>query len=449
MATSSVPVFTGQSSYSADFQQVLTRAVSIASLPMQALQTSVSTAQSQQTELTTLQTAFTTLQSDISSINSAVQGSPTAQSSQSSAVQATATADALPGTYSIEVDSIGSSTTTLSQAGSTPVTDPTSGNISSSSAFTLTVDGTNYSLSPSSSSLEDLATAINTSGASVQATVVNVGSTSSPDYRLAVSSNNLGTDTIQLNDGTNNLLNTLSTGTYTSYTVNGSGNPIQSNSNQVTLSPGLTVNLLQPTTSGTPATITVSNSFSGLSTALTQLATDYNSAVSALNQNVGQNGGALTGQSIIYTLTNTLQSIAQYTSGSGAVSNLTNLGLTLDASGNMDFDASTLSSANMASVQQFLGTTLTGGFLQSTNTTLASIDDTTDGTIQSEITVAQNGITNENAEIAQDQTRVSDMTTALQAQLSAADAAIATLQSQQTYFTDLFDAQYYSSNATG
>ena len=413
---------------------------------MQILQNSVTTATAQETELSTLQGAFSTLQNDIASVNAAAQGSPSAQSSQSSAVEATAAAGALNGTYSIEVDSIGSSASAISQAGSPAVTDPTVGNISSSSTFKLTAGGTTYTITPSGSSLEDLASAINTSGASVQATIVNLGSNTSPDYRLAVSDTNLGPDTIQLNDGTTNLLSSLAGGTYSSYKVNGSTTAIQGTSNQVTLSPGLTATLLQQTTSGTPATITVSTGYSSLSSALQTLATDYNSAVTALNQNVGQNGGALTGQSIIYTLRSALQAITGYATGSGSVASVNDLGLSLDATGNLDFDASALSSANMTSVQQFLGSTTTGGFLQAANDALNSVAYPGTGIIESEITTAQKEISNENSQISEDQTRVNDLTTSLQAQLSAADAAIATLQSQQTYFTDLFDATYLNNN---
>ena len=415
---------------------------------MQTLQNNVTTTTAQETELTTLQSAFSTLQNDINSVNAAAQGSPSAQSSQSSAVEATATTSALPGTYSIEVDSIGSSASALSQAGSPAVTDPTVGNISSSSTFTLTAGGNNYTITPSGSSLEDLATAINTSGASVQATIVNLGSNTSPDYRLAVSDTSLGPDTIQLDDGTTNLLSPLAAGAYSSYKVNGSTTAIQGTSDQVTLSPGLTATLLQQTTSGTPAVITVSTSYSSLDSALQTLATDYNAAVSTLNQNVGQNGGALTGQSIIYTLRSALQAITGFTGGSGSVASLNDLGLSLDATGNLSFDASVLSSANMASVQQFLGSTTTGGFLQAANDALNSVAYPGTGIIESEITTAQNEISNENSQISEDQTRVNDLTTSLQAQLSAADAAIATLQSQQTYFTDLFDATYLNNNGT-
>ena len=56
----------------------------------------------------------------------------------------------------------------------TAVTDPTSQNISSSTSFTLTVGTSTYTIT--AVNLNALATAINSSGAPVQAVVINVGS---------------------------------------------------------------------------------------------------------------------------------------------------------------------------------------------------------------------------------------------------------------------------------
>src|SRR5579863_7320592 len=126
MATSpsaiSSPVFNGQSSFSSDFQTMLTRAVSVASLPLQALQSDVSTITTQQQALTSLESQFTGVQAALQQVASAMQGSFTAQSSEPSAVSASVTTGALAGTYSIEVDSAGSSTTTLSKANLIAVT---------------------------------------------------------------------------------------------------------------------------------------------------------------------------------------------------------------------------------------------------------------------------------------------------------------------------------------
>ena len=131
-AASSTITFNGSSTFSSSFQQVLQRAVSIASLPIQEMQNQVTTFQQQQQSLNNLQSIFTSLQNDVQSISTAAQGAMTASVSDGSVVSATASSSALAGNYEIEVDDMGSSTTTISPNTLPTVTDPTTGNISSS-----------------------------------------------------------------------------------------------------------------------------------------------------------------------------------------------------------------------------------------------------------------------------------------------------------------------------
>jgi flagellar hook-associated protein 2 len=429
---------------------VLNRAVSLASLPLQAMQTPVTDLTNQESTLAGLSATFSALQTTLQAVGTAAQGSSTAQVSDPSAISATAAPGALNGTYTIQVDNVGSPTTALSASGLTTVTDPTTGNISSSNTFTLTVNGTAATIAPPGTSLESLASAINSASDGVQATIVNVGSNASPDYRLAVTSSNLGMDTITLTAGATSLLGTLSPGGDAKYEVNGTGTQIDSTSSQVTLSPGLTVSLLEPTTS--PATITVSSDYSALSSALSNFASAYNAAVTALGQQRGQNGGALTGQSIVYSLTNVLDKISTYTgSGSGSVGSLADLGLTLDPSGNgnLDFNTTTFNAASPADIQQFLGSISSSGFLQTANNALNAMTDPNTGVLQADGTAFQTQIASENSQIASQQTVISDLETNLQSQLSQADAAIAALQAQTSYYTQLFNVEYGSSSNGG
>lgn len=447
MSSSPAPItFNGSSTYSSAFQQVITRAVAIASLPLQSLQQSVSSLTSQQSALGSVGANFTALQTAIQSLGSAAGGSPTAQVSDSSAVTATASAGALPGTYTIQVDNPGSSTTTLSDAGLT-VTDPSSQDISASSTFTLTLNNVTTNITNSGGTLESLANSINAADAGVQATIVNVGSSSSPDYRLAVTSKNLGPDTIQLSDGTN-LLGTLSSGVDAQYRLNGSGpgTDILSTSSQVALSPGLTVNLLAQSSS--PVTITVSQDFSGVQSAISNVVSAYNAAFDALAQNRGQNGGALTGDPLVLTLSNVLQQISQYASSSGSVSSLADLGVTVSSTGDLAFDPTQMSSDQTA-VTQFLGGINSGGFLQAVNNDLTAVTESTSGMVASDYNSLQATITSENAQIADKQNQIATLQANLQQQLSLADAQIATLQAQNTYFQQLFTAEYGGSGSGG
>jgi flagellar hook-associated protein 2 len=406
------------------------------------LQNNVNDLQGQESDLSSLQATFGSLQNSLQDIASAATGSVSASSSNSAIAVAAAASGTLPGTYSLQVDTIGSATSTISSpvSGSTAVTDPSSTNISSSLNYTLTVNGTPTTLTLTSDTLDSLATAINDAGAGVQATIVNLGSNSSPDYRLSVASSTLGDEPIQLNDGTNDLLTVLQDGAPATYQVNGNSTVLSSSSDQVTLAPGLTATLVSQSP-GTNVTITVSPSQDALSTALSNFATAYNSAVSALSNERGQNGGALAGESVVYELSDALSQIGEFNSGSGGVQSLTDLGLNLDSTGNLTFDSSQFGSQSAAAVQQFLGGIDTGGFLQSANNALSSVADPTSGALANELTSLGSEVTNDNNEIADEQSRVNDMQTALQAQLSAADAAIATLQQQSTFYTNLFTTE--------
>jgi flagellar hook-associated protein 2 len=421
--------------------------VGIASLPMQILQGNVTTLTSQQQATSTLGGSFQTLQNALTALGTTSTGSPSASVS-GGGVTATASTGALPGTYSIQVDDVGSSTVTLSGATLPTVTDPSTDNISSASSFTLTLNGVDHTITPDGTSLSSLVTAINAAGDGVQATIINVGSSTSPDYRLSLTSSNLGADTIQLNDGTNNLLDTLSTGTDALYKLNGSATQIQSTSRQITLSPGLTVNLVSQTSS--PSTITVSTDFSGLQNAISNFVSTFNSAVTSVQKNEGQNGGALEGNSLIYTLVNVLNSLAQSSGSSGAITSLADLGVTLQQNGQLAFDPSVFSAANTTDIQQFLGSTTTeGSFLQQTNDALNTVTDVNTGLIASTFNAFQTEITSKNTEIANDQLRIDQLQTNLQTQLSKADAAIATLESQKTYFQELFTATYGTNGIQG
>jgi flagellar hook-associated protein 2 len=437
----STPItFSGSSTYASSFQQVIQRAVGIASLPMQILQGDVTELTGKQQATSALGSSFQLLQTALSAIGSTSSGSPAAQVSDAG-VKATASTGALPGTYSIQVDDIGSSTVSLSKDGQTTVTDPSTGNISAASTFTLTVNGVDHTITPASSSLSSLVTAINAAGDGVQATIINVGTNTSPDYRLSLTSDNLGADTVQLNDGTNDLLDTLSTGTDALYKVNGSLTQLHSTSRDITLSPGLAVHLAAQTAS--PATITVSTSFTGLENALSNFVSTFNAAVTSVQKNEGTNGGALSGDSLVYTLVNALNGLAQTTSGAGSITSLADLGVTLQQNGQLQFDSSVFSAANKTDVQQFLGSASTdASFLQLATDGLKSVTDVDKGLIAGAYNALQTQIASKNKLIQSDQLRIDQLQKNLQAQLAKADAAIATLEGQKNYFEQLFTATY-------
>jgi flagellar hook-associated protein 2 len=352
-------------------------------------------------------------------------------------------AGAAEGTYTIDVSDPGSSSTSISDSSLPAVSDPNSTSISTSSSFTLTVNGTTTTINPDSNTLSSLAQAINAASAGVQASVINTGG-STPQYQLVLRSTELGPDTIQLNDGSQDLLDTLTTGGLATYDVNGLGNSIQSNSRTVTLAPGLTINLLQATPSGQPVTVTVSRDASSASTAVSNFVTAYNAVHTELESQVGQSGGSLQGQNIVYQLFNSLSQMALYSGSSGAVRTLADMGVTLDDTGQLTFDSSQFNSDSVDALQNFLGGASTGGFLQAATNALNGVEDATSGSLKMAIQDLNGQIANENDQISTEDQKIVDLQNNVTQQVAAADALIASLESQKTYMTGLFQSMMYS-----
>ncbi len=438
---------TGSSTYSSSLQAAVTRAISIASLPMQLLQADQNTATSEATELGQLNSLFGSVQTSLQSVVSGTSnGALAATSSDTSVAQASLSGAALPGTYTVDVLTAGSESSAISSAPNPPITDPTSQSISQATSFTLTVGTQTYTIQPSGQDLNDLASAINSSGAPAQAVVVNLGSPTAPDYRLVVQGTNFGDNAIQLNDGTNNLLNPLATGASASYTVDGQPPAgITTNSPNVTIAAGVNVALGGQTGS---TTVTVSADLSSVSDALSNFVTAFNAAVAELQKNYGQNGGALTGDSTVLDMSQVLSQIGTYTdSTGGSITNLTQLGVEFTDSGTLTFDPTAiagLSQSQITDALSFLGGPTTGGFLQFATNTLDGITDPTTGVIATESQSLQNQVNNDQTQINNDQAQITQLQANLNAQMAASDALIATLQQQNTFLQGLF--QYATSN---
>jgi flagellar hook-associated protein 2 len=452
MSTSSTSpttsAFTGTSSFSSSLAQVITRAVAFQQLPITQLQNQQSTLTDQQTEVQTLGSDFSSLQTALDAIAGATGASSySAASSAATVATASLSSGVQAGTYSINVTSIGAQTNTVSSNGLSTVSDPSAADISSSAAFTLTAGGT-YQISNPSKTLNGLAAAINASGAPVQATVVNVGGSASPDYRLSIQGTQYSSAAIQLNDGAQDLLTTLSTGSSVAYQINGlPATPVTSTSRSLAISPGVTVNVL----AAGAANITVSQNAGALSTALSSFATSYNSVADELIKNRGQNGGALAGQSVLRQLSSVLSNLGNYSGTSpGGVNSLSDLGLSFDLNGHLQFDSSAFDSATSGSLTaalSFLGSETGGGFLQAADSALTSVTDPVKGLITQQTQSIASSLNTITTKIGTAQANLATFQTNLTNQMAQADAAIASLQQQESEITSLFAAEQTNSNA--
>jgi flagellar hook-associated protein 2 len=437
------PASTGLSAYAESLQNALNRSVGLAALPLQLLRSQQSQLSSQSSALSSLDLRFSVLQSTISNLDSSSQNLLSSSVADETVITASTGAGALPGVYTVHVTDAGSSSSSISADTLPTVTDPAIQSISGSSTFTLTIGGVPQTITPAANNLNALAAAINsTAGGSVQATIVNVGPPTSPDYRISLQSNTLGNISLQLNDGSTDLLTTLTTGTSAQYQVNGSpATPISTNSRSVTIAPGVTVNLLKAGTS----TVTISQSASAIANAISSFVTAFNGSVDELNKSVGQNAGPLNGQSIIFGLKQSLHSLASYTGGAGSFTSMTDLGLSFDTNGHLNFDPTALSSASgtqFSDLASFLGSASGGGFLQFATNVLNGVEDPTSGSIKTAIQSTSNQITHENELISNQQDKINQLQSSLQAKMAAADATIAQIEQQLSYFTGLFQSMY-------
>ena len=98
-------------------------------------------------------------------------------------------------------------------------------------------------------------------------------------------------------------------------------------------------------------------------------------------------------------------------------------------------------------VTDFLGSATQGGFLKTATDTLNSLTAPISGVIPTMLLSIAGEITETGNRISENQALVDQMTENLNAKMAAADALIASMQQQATYFTNLFASMTASENA--
>ena len=446
MATKSA-TFTGTSQYSADFTQIINRAVAIASLPISQLNNQKNAMSSQSSAIKSMQDQFGKLGGAITNLGSSL-GAKTLEGTadDSSILKPTINSGALPGTYTVNVISAGSRTQTLSKDSLAVVSDPYTQSISTSSTFTLTVNGVDTAISPATNNLGDLAKAINSSGAGVVANIINIGGSASPDYRISLQSAKLGAVAVALNDGSQNVLDTLTTGTLASYTINGlPTRPIESDLRRVTVGLGVTVDMIR---SGT-ATVTVQQTGDSIEEALKGFVLSFNDAAGEIDKHHGADAGALKGNSLLSSLTQELRNITTFNSGSGVFARLADIGITADKNGRLQFDSEMFQSASANGIQgilTMLGSESATGFLKTAAAVMNRLHDASTGFFPGALDRLTKQISRQDDLIAENQDRVDLMRDTLTAKMAVADALIAGLEQQATFFNTMFSAQLNAKN---
>jgi flagellar hook-associated protein 2 len=361
-----------------------------------------------------------------------------------------ASSTAVAGSHSITVSQLAQ--TASSTSSSISANDTLSGNI--------TINGHNFNIDSvdSDTTLTSLSAAINSADIGVKASVI----TDSSGSRLSIISGTSGAAG-QVTISTNGFSG-ASSGSITfpagssqvgqDAVLSVDGVSITSPSNTVTNAiPGVTFQLLAIST--TPVQVEITADTTDIGTAVSSFVSAYNKVIGDINTQEGNSssGGSssLAGSSTIAQLQEGLSSSLFGSAASGAISNITQLGITVNNDGTLTLDADTLNSA--------LNSNLTDvtGFLQNANsfgqTLSTTLDNLGTATSHGAIALAQQQNTQQesalNADISSEDALLATQKTQLTDELNAANQILQSIPSQLNEVNSVFDSiTGFNPNAT-
>ena len=211
--------------------------------------------------------------------------------------------------------------------------------------------------------------------------------------------------------------------------------------------PGVTLNILGATTGSETVGVTVATDPNAISSALTNLVTDYNTLALQVNAQIGPSAGLLSGSGIVYQLREAMSSIIHYQgSGTGSITNIANLGIEVNGDGTLSLNPTTfagLSDSDIASALAFFGTSTTGlGALQGT---FDAVSNAVTGSIAGQLSADTLSTTKLTAQIATMNAQIAVSEGTLLTELEAADAQVADLQSEQSLLTSSISSLQFTS----
>ncbi|MDO9052770.1 MAG: flagellar filament capping protein FliD [Gallionella sp.] len=316
----------------------------------------------------------------------------TATASDTSVLSATALTSALPGSYSVEVSSLAQSqklvaagqssvgtaigsgaTTTLSFDFGTITGTLTNGKYEAGATFSTAGGGVKtVTIDSSNNSLQGMRDAINAAGIGVTASIINDGSAT--PYRLVLSSNNMGAanslkisatgdatvSALLANDPTAGALgqNLSESVSALNAVLKVNGITVSKASNSVSdVISGVTLNLAKLTT--TPVTLTVAQDTAATAKAVNSFVASYNELSKTLKDlssydAATKKGATLQGDATIRNLQAKLRDMLN-TTGTGALTSLSQIGVTFQRDGSLAVDSSKLNSAMQSNFNDIAG----------------------------------------------------------------------------------------------
>ncbi len=408
--------------------------------------------------------AYGSISSQISSFQSAISGLITpstikatnSSSSSTSVLSVSNDGTALAGEYKITNVVLASPQVLTSDISATAYT---STNSSIGTTGSITISGT--TITPTSYTVAGMVEAINNANISgISATIINLGTSATPDYQIRIVNTSDTSATIALSAGNDftGLAFTSADAVAGSLTINGT--TVSRSSNTITdLVPGLTINLVGTGNS----TITVAQDSSALSTKISAFVAAFNALDKSLKDissydATAKKGAALYGDSTVNSLRREIRSIITSTLGVDSTTSynrLSQVGVSFKSDGTLSLTSTTLNTAISTNFNKvaslFSGTgdstdsSTLQGFAYQLNTLLTNATGI-DGLITNRKSSLQSEIRRLQARAEQEQLRLADLQQMYQKQYTALDRTVASLNSMASYLTNQFDAMSNAQN---
>jgi flagellar hook-associated protein 2 len=361
---------------------IVSQLMSVEQQPLTALQTAQTGYQADLSAWGTVQSAISSLQTAAQALDDPNQlQSLSASVGDTSQMSASVNSQAVAGSYSIAVNTLAQSQQLISSGFANTTSIVGTGTLTfnfgtyNSTANTFTPNATaaapSVTIDSSDDTLQGVANAVNAAGIGVTATIVNDGSSSG--NHLVFTSTATGTSnsmqiTVADSDGNNTDSSGLSQLAYDPTAAVGSGQNLSQTqaaqdatlsidgiavtkpSNTITDAiQGVTLNLTKAAPS-TPTTLTVASDSSGITTALNNFVSAYNSlnttmaGLTAYDASTNT-AGLLLGDPTAGALEDRIQSVLAQALPSGTLTTLEQVGLGVNSDGSLSLDTSTLNAA--------------------------------------------------------------------------------------------------------
>jgi flagellar hook-associated protein 2 len=407
-----------------------------------------------QNQLTTLQaqdTVFSSLGTDLSTLTSSLQALTDFDGVLSEKQGSSSNTDLLSLTSADATAQAGSHTITISQLAQTSSNASTAiADANDTLSGSLTIQGHEFDIDSSDNTLATLSSAINAAGIGVSSSVI----TDSSGSRLSIVSGTSGAA------GQLTIASSLSGAAAGSITFpSGSGEvgqdavltvdgvSVTSPSNTVSDAiPGVTFQLLSSSAPGTQVQVQITNDTTDIGTAVSSFVTAYNAVVNDITTQEGDDSSGnpepLYGNPTVALIQSELTESLFSGSASGAINNITQLGLTVNDDGTLSLDADTLNSvlnSNFSDVTGFLQNA--NSFGQTLSTALNSLG--TSAPNGAVYLAQQQNSTQEaalNADITNENTLLAAQKTTLTDELNTANQVLQSIPSQLNEINEIYSA---------